>query len=32
VISDDELNADTPLPRYGSRDVLLIPTEKLHTI
>jgi FkbM family methyltransferase len=32
VITDEELNADAPLPRYGSRDVILIPSEKLHTI
>jgi hypothetical protein len=32
VITDDELKADAPLPRYGSRDVIIIPVEKLHII
>jgi FkbM family methyltransferase len=32
VITDQELNADVPLPRYGSRDVILIPAERLHLL
>ncbi|MEW2354546.1 FkbM family methyltransferase [Spirillospora sp. NPDC029432] len=32
VITDEELNTDAPLPRYGSRDVILIPTEKARSL
>ncbi|QKW36318.1 FkbM family methyltransferase [Actinomadura sp. NAK00032] len=32
VITDDELSADVPLPRYGSRDVILIPPERLQSL
>ena len=32
IITDEQLNADAPLPRHGSRDVILVPAERLHTI
>ncbi|MBO2462136.1 FkbM family methyltransferase [Actinomadura violacea] len=32
AITDEQLNADVPLPRFGSRDVILVPSERLHTL
>lgn len=32
IIRDEELAADVPLPRYGSRDIILVPAERLDTL